>query len=147
MGKQKAEAPKRKTLKRKGRPPVRVDLQAIRENARLGQWKVRAIGRVLGISHQTLLGTAHKQAVLDAIEDGRALFEKDAYEQYAKAITVGAHPSIISALIFKMKQIGWSDKLQHSGPGEGPIHLDLEGAAERFIAQVEKFMAKQAAGA
>ena len=128
-----------------GRPPIVVDLAAVREQARLGQWKPTLIARVIGVPRQTLLGPKHKDEVLEAIEDGRALFEKEAYEQYDRAINEGAHPSIISALIFKMKQIGWSDKIQTNGSGLGPITLDLEGATERFVALVERFMKTQAA--
>lgn len=130
------------TPKRTGRPPREIPLGAIRAQARLGQWKVRSIGRVLGIPHQTLFGR-NREAVADAIEQGKAEFEADALAQYAQAIKDRYFNPLI---IFKMKQLGWSDKLQHSGPGDGSIHLELEGAAERFLAQVEKYMKKQAVG-
>jgi hypothetical protein len=142
----------KKQAKGRGRAPRDIDLKAIEAEAAAGVWKVRTIGRLLGIPGSTLLGPKHKDAVLEAVEVGKARFEKEALRQYNDLIHgvtesgKGVHPSAVSALIFKMKQIGWTDKLQHSGPGDGPIHLELEGAAERFLAQVEKYIKKQAAG-
>lgn len=132
-----------KAPSRTGRPPKVVDLDAIREKARLGQWKPAYLARILGIPKSTLMGPKHRAEVTEAIEDGRALFEMEALEQYDRACRGGKVDKAAFALvIFKMKQIGWSDR-QHGPGGGGQVELELDGADERFLDLVERFMSKQ----
>lgn len=118
---------------------VEVDLDAIRAKARIGQWKPAYIARVLGIPKQTLLGPTHRAEVMEAIEDGKAMFEDDALQQYDAACKKGK-PDIM--LIFKMKQMGWSDRQEARGGG-GALVLEMDGADERFLDLVERYMTKQ----
>ena len=103
-----------------GRPQVEIDLDEVRRLARLGMWQTSKIARCLGIHRNTLSDSKHRESVLDAIEDGRALFEMDALQGYARIIEDGGHPAQNALHIFKMKQVGWSDSPKAGGPGGGP---------------------------
>jgi hypothetical protein len=121
----------------RGRPTRDIDLAQIQEMARLGMRDITKIGRCLGVPKQTLLGPKHAEQVREAFETGRALFEQDALHEYKDDIK---HSRRNPLVIFKMKQIGWSDRLVQ----ETTVDL-TEGVRERLREVVLKFRAKQTA--
>jgi len=117
--------------RRAGRPLRHVDLVEIQRLARMGMSDLSKVGRCLGVPKQTLLGPAHVEAVKDAFETGRAMFERDALQEYADDI---AHNWRNPLVIFKMKQLNWTDR-QAVTSGGLP---DVTGARDRLRALIEK---------
>jgi hypothetical protein len=105
-------------------------------------WKAASIARVMGIPKTTFTDAAHGEEVREAIEHGRALFEQDAFEAYDRALKGGKVDKAVFILaIFKVKQVGWTDKQQIIGQGSG---IDTTGARERLkelIGRKRKLMA------
>jgi len=118
----------------RGRPAREIDLEGIQRLARLGMKDVTNIGRCLGIPKQTLHGQKHAEEVREAFAVGRAFFEHDALHQYEDDI---AHSRRNPLVIFKMKQLGWTDKV-HSIQSDGSLS-DVAGARERLRGLVEKW--------
>lgn len=126
-----------------GLPRKDLPLDLIREKAAIGMWKPSSIARVLGFPKSTFLDPHHREAVLDAIEDGRAQFEANAMEHYQNAINGGkVDKAVFALLIFQQKQLGWTDKLQSITPGMSP--QDATGARERLKMLIEKGRAQHA---
>ena len=120
-----------------GAKPINIDLDKVTELARLGMKSASAIARCMRINKETILGPAHRVEVLEAIERGRALFEMETLQSYDRAVKGRKFDKAVFALlIFKAKQIGWSDRQVVS---TGQATQDVSGARERLIALVERF--------
>jgi hypothetical protein len=117
---------------RPGRPAKDLDLVKIQELARLGMRDITKIGRCLGVPKQTLFGPKHVEEVKEAFETGRAIFELDALREYQDDIARSRRNPLV---IFKMKQLGWTDKV-HSIQSDA-TQQDIAGARERLRTLVE----------
>lgn len=119
-----------------GAPRRNIDLEEVTRLSRLGMWKAASIARVMGIPKTTFTDAAHGEEVREAIEHGRALFEQDAFEAYDRALKGGKVDKAVFVLaIFKVKQVGWTDKQQIIGQGSG---IDTTGARERLKELIER---------
>jgi len=128
------------------RQRAQLPLEKIREKAAVGMWRPSSIARVLGWPKSTFLDPLHRESVLEAIEDGKARFEANAYERYQRAIQGGKlDKAVFALLIFQMKQIGWTDKQQVVTPGTSP--QDATGARERLRGLIERARAQAGAKA
>jgi hypothetical protein len=119
-----------------GAPRRPINLEEVTRLSRLGMWKAASIARVMGIPKTTFTDAAHGEEVREAIEHGRALFEQDAFEAYDRALKGGKVDKAVFILaIFKVKQVGWTDKQQIIGQGSG---IDTTGARERLKELIER---------
>ena len=117
-----------------------IDLARITKLARLGIRDVSKVARLIGVPRSTLVNAVHAESVKEAFETGRAQFEMEALEQYAEDIARNRRNPLV---IFKMKQLGWSDKVQQLAPGGS----DVTGARDRLRQLIEQKRAMQAASA
>jgi len=126
----------RPPTRKPGRPPKAIDLDRVRGLARKGFDSISEIGRHIGIPKQTMLNATHGSAVKEAFDRGRLEAKERALEQYEKAIA-RSNGNLTGLLIFKMKQFGWTDRVQHAGTIEV-----TDGARERILEKAAGLAAK-----
>ena len=129
--------------RRRGRPPTRIDLEAVQRLARLGMRDLSKVARVLGIPKQTFLGPKHGPAVRDAFETGRAFFEHDTLIEYSEALAQDRNSPLLA---LKVKQIGWSDRVQVVPPGaviDSPVATMSDEELARFLENVARTLNRE----
>jgi hypothetical protein len=117
----------------RGRRATKVDLAEVRRLARKGMRSLSTIARCLNLPKQTLLGAKHGAAAKEAFETGRALFELDALEEYATDIANNRRNPLV---IFKLKQLGWTDKLEAVAPGANVLESALANKTNEELADI-----------
>lgn len=120
------KSPQKRVGGKRGPKPRPMPLKKIEALAKLGFRDLSKIGRRLGIPRETLAHGALADQVRAAFERGRLAAEELALRQYEQAIHKKA--SNTGLVIFKMKQFGWTDKLQSI---DTPADV-TEGAIERL---------------
>lgn len=117
----------------RGRRATKVDFAEVQRLARKGMRSLSTIARCLNLPKQTLLGAKHGAAAKEAFETGRALFELDALDEYATDIANNRRNPLV---IFKLKQLGWTDKLEAVAPGTNVLESALANKTNEELADI-----------
>jgi predicted RNA polymerase sigma factor len=113
-----------------------VDLARIVTLRKGGLSTVADIARALGVPKKLLTDPEHADLVREALETGRVQGYMEAAAQYEEAIRNG-NGNIAALLIFKMKQLGWTDR-----QAVDTTLRVTEGVADRLKDAIDKLREK-----
>ena len=134
---QKSKKPLEQSVKPTTRPQQKhaVDLAEVERLAALGFSSIAEVARHMRIPAQRMTGADYGPQVQEAFELGRLRAKEETLTQYQAAID-SKNGNLSALLIFKAKQIGWSDR---------PNFADEQAAVdnhERAIENIKDGMAK-----
>lgn len=116
-----------------------VDLRRVTEIAQAGVWQAGPIADILGLPRSALLNSQVKDAVNEAIQQGKSKHFFAALQAYDKAVE-SRNGNLTGLCIFKLKQHGWQDRPNLDLGEMSP--LELQGATDRFYSLLERHMRK-----